>query len=269
MAEQVVLNERKRPRSVSDTDLWCVSPKFVISEEDWLAVLDRLKDLEEKQSRDSTAIEELKLQLRSVKEENCRLKLEISAYKDSLEFTQKEHDDSKERISQVENDTTANKDRLVRQELYNRRWNLLFFGVNEERDENCKEKVKRIISNNLNIPDADQIKFCGVHRIGRQRMGQRRNRPIICRFTCREDRERVYKAKAKLKNTSIHIADDVPEEIRVIRRKFLVPALKTIKMNDRNAKVSIVGDRLLHEGHLYNHNRIPSRWLPPDDSDVE
>ena len=93
--------------------------------------------LESKRGSDSARIEELQQQLSTVKEENLRLKLELSSYKDSLEFTQKEYDESKGRISQVENDANSNKTRLVKQELYNRCWNLLFFGVNDEHDENC------------------------------------------------------------------------------------------------------------------------------------
>ena len=206
-------NERKRLRSLSDSDKQTTSSKFVISEEEWLVVLGRLKDLESKRDSDSARIEELS----TVKEENLRLKLELSSYKDSLEFTQKEYDESKGRISKVKNDTNSNKTRLVKQELYNRRWNLLFFGVNEEHDENCKEKVKKIISEKLQIRNVESMKFCGVHRVGRKQFAQRRNRPIICRFTCRKDQQRVYKAKAKLKNTQIYIADDVPEETREIR----------------------------------------------------
>ena len=157
----------------------------------------------------------------------------------------------------------------MKQELYNRRWNLLFFGVNEGHDENCKETVKKIISEKLQIRNVDSMKFCGVHRVGRKRFAQRRNRPIICRFTCREDRERVYEAKAKLKNTQIYITDDVPEETREIRRKLLVPAMKRIKQTNLNAKVTIVGDRLLHDGYFYEHNKIPSRWLPSEDPEDE
>ena len=262
-------NERKRLRSLSDSDKQSTSSKFEISEEEWLEVLGRLKDLESKRDSDSARIEELQQQLSTVKEENLRLKLELSSYKDSLEFTQKEYDESKDRISQVENDANSNKTWLVKQELYNRRWNLLFFGVNEEHDENCKEKVKKIISEKLQIHNVDSMKFCGVHRVGRKRFARRRNRPIICRFTCREDQERVYKAKAKLKNTQIYITDDVPEETREIRRKLLVPAMKRIKQTNLNGKVTIVGDRLLHDGYFYEHNKIPSRWLPSEDPEDE
>ena len=138
----------------------------MISEEEWLVVLGRLKDLESKWDSDSARIEELQQQLLAVKEENLRLKLELPSYKDSLEFTQKEYE-SKGRINQVENDANSNKTRLVKQELYNRRWNLLFFGVNKEHDENCKEKMKKIISEKLQIQNVDSMKFCGVHRVGR------------------------------------------------------------------------------------------------------
>ena len=58
----------------------------------------------------------------------------------------------------------------MKQELYNRRWNLLFFGENEEHNENCKEKVKKIVSEKLQIRNVDSMKFCGVHRVGQKRL---------------------------------------------------------------------------------------------------
>ena len=67
-------NERKRLRSLSDSDKQSTSSKFVISEEEWLVVLGRLKDLESKRDSDSARIEELQQQLSTVKEENLRLK---------------------------------------------------------------------------------------------------------------------------------------------------------------------------------------------------
>ena len=77
----------------------------------------------------------------------------------------------------------------------------------------------------MGVRDARQIKFCGVHRLERRRFGGR-NRSIICRVTCREDKERLFRAKARLKNTEITISNDVPEEIREIRKRLLVPTLK-------------------------------------------
>ena len=269
------LNERKRFRSSSDSDV-TLSPgseprkrKFEVSEEEWLSVLQRVKDLEAKQLTDTKRIENLSTELTASQEENGVLKRELMALQDSLEFSQKEQDEVKGRVEHVEVDAVSNKNRIIKQELYNRRWNLLFFGVKEESGENCKEKVVKIIADKLNIRDASGIRFCGVHRIGRRRMGPQRSRPIICRFTCREDRERVYKAKSKLKNTNIRINDDVPEEVREIRRKVLVPALKKIKAQQQSAKVTIVGDKLLHDGHFYDHNRIPARWLSTYESDED
>ena len=269
------LNERKRFRSSSDSDV-TLSPgseprkrKFEVSEEEWLSVLQRVKDLEAKQLTDTKRIENLSTELTASQEENGVLKRELMALQDSLEFSQKEQDEVKGRVEHVEVDAVSNKNRIIKQELYNRRWNLLFFGVKEESGGNCKEKVVKIIADKLNIRDASGIRFCGVHRIGRRRIGPQRSRPIICRFTCREDRERVYKAKSKLKNTNIRINDDVPEEVREIRRKVLVPALKKIKAQQQSAKVTIVGDKLLHDGHFYDHNRILTRWLSTYESDED
>ena len=126
------LNERKRFRSSSDSDV-TLSPgseprkrKFEVSEEEWLSVLQRVKDLEAKQLTDTKRIENLSTELTASQEENGVLKRELMALQDSLEFSQKEQDEVKGRVEHVEVDAVSNKNRIIKQELYNRRWNLLF-----------------------------------------------------------------------------------------------------------------------------------------------
>ena len=86
------LNERKRFRSSSDSDV-TLSPgseprkrKFEVSEEEWLSVLQRVKDLEAKQLTDTKRIENLSTELTASQEENGVLKRELMALQNSLEF---------------------------------------------------------------------------------------------------------------------------------------------------------------------------------------
>lgn len=141
---------------------------------------------------------------------------------------------------------------------------MLIHGIKDEPRENCKEKLINLLTDKIGVRDARQIKFCGVHRLGRRRPGGR-NRPIICRFTCREDKDRVFRAKTKLKNTGITISNDVPEEIREVRNKVLVPTLKRVRRMDPNMKTKIVGDQILIQGQIFYHDKIPKRWLATDE----
>ena len=98
------LNERKSFRSSSDSDV-TLSPgseprrrKFEVSEEEWLSVLQRVKDLEAKQLIDTKRIENLSTELTASQEENGALKRKLMALQDSLEFSQKEQDEVKGRV---------------------------------------------------------------------------------------------------------------------------------------------------------------------------
>ena len=250
------INEKKRLRSSSDSSSVMYSPE---EELDLKTILRRMANLEETQLANTRRIAELE-------QENSALKRELVEMKVSLEFTQKEQDELKERTTQVEDDESKNKERPVKQELYNRRWNMLVHGMREDPRENCKEKLINLPTDKMGVRDARQIKFCGIHRLGRRTFGGR-NRPIICRFTCREDKERIFRAKAKLKNTGIIISDDAPEEVREIRKRVLVPTLKKIRRVDPNMKTKIVGDQILIEGQMFHHDKIPDRWLSTADQD--
>ena len=62
--------------------------------------------------------------------------------KDSLEFTQDEHDDLVERVANCENEQSTCWDELTRLNIYGHRWNLIFYRVNESKDEDCFSLVR-------------------------------------------------------------------------------------------------------------------------------
>ena len=70
--------------------------------------------------------------------------------------------------------------------------------------------------------------------------------------------EEVWKLKFKLKlNKSIvSVGEDPPRSIREIRARYLVPAMKKAKEEDK--KAIIVGDRLIVDGKKYFQYEIPS-----------
>ena len=76
---------------------------------------------------------------------------------------------------------------------------MIFYKVPETRDEDCTGLVRKVITNDLKIKreEVNQFQFCGVHRLGKQSRG--RPRPIIARFTCRSDRDKVRKMRRNLK----------------------------------------------------------------------
>ena len=102
--------------------------------------------------------------------------------------------------------------------------------------------------------------FCGAHRLGKKkRSGNGKPRPIIVRFTCRADRDSTWRQRFNLKESSIKMAEDLPQNVREIRRKVLVPALKKDRKRE-GTKATIIGDRLLVNGKSYSFDKIPKKW---------
>jgi len=80
-------------------------------------------------------------------------------------------------------------------ENYTRREYLKFMNIPERKGENCEELVLSIVRNDLDI-NTDNIRFHAVRCMRKVLPG--RNRPIIARFVCREDKDLVWSKEKKL-----------------------------------------------------------------------
>ena len=69
--------------------------------------------------------------------------------------------------------------------------------------------------------------ICGVQRLGKR--SRERTRPIIARFTCRSDRDKVWKQRRNLKESHVNLGEDLPKPVQDLRKNVLVPAMKRAK----------------------------------------
>jgi len=104
----------------------------------------------------------------------------------SLQFTQNEHKEIKDRVATFEKDQIRQENELTRQSIYSHRWNLLFFKIQENKDENCAHLVKDALTNSLKIDEeyVNNIPLCGVHWLGKKHPKAKHPRSIIVQFTC-------------------------------------------------------------------------------------
>ena len=190
-----------------------------------------------------------------------KLKKTTNDLQNSIEFTQKDQAEAFDRIAECEQEQANQDDELIRQEIYSRRWNMIFYKFPETCDEDCIGLVRKIITNDLKInhEEVNQFQFCGVHRLGKQ--SRERPRPIIARFTCRSDRDKVWKMRRNLKDSNISIGEDLPKRVQEIKRKILIPAMKKARSLDPRNKAAVIGDKLVVNGRQYLHFNIPKRWL--------
>lgn len=154
---------------------------------------------------------------------------------ESLEFTQKELEDSKKEIRKLSDDNAALEQQLrglsadtaeVKQSLMkatdradymedqSRRNNLRISGIPEERNENWQQshwKVSQFLRRHFNLtPDLER-----AHRVGKQKG---KPRDIVVKFTRFQDRESVLQDRRRLAGTRVYVNEDLCPATLDIRR---------------------------------------------------
>ena len=167
--------------------------------------------IEQQAAKRDARISQLETQLAEANLEIKELKSKTNDLQRSLEYTQKDQEDAFDRIAECEQEQALHDDELIRQEIYSRRWNMIFYKVPESLDEDCTSVVRAVLTNDLKIDreEVNGFKFCGVHRLGKQSRG--RPRPIIARFTSGSDRDKVWKMRRNLKGSIVKIGEDLPK----------------------------------------------------------
>ena len=147
-------------------------------------------------------------------------------------------------IEALKTKLSEEQEKIIALETYSRRENLRFMNIQERENENCMDTIYDIIENELNI-DVENLQFHAVHRVGKVRSSEGETsktypRPIIARFLCREDRDMVFKAKRRLRNSTrykdCYIAQDYEKAIQM-DRKVLIKAMFVAGGKGMNAKV--------------------------------
>ncbi|KAK3751921.1 hypothetical protein QZH41_007938 [Actinostola sp. cb2023] len=141
-----------------------------------------LKDVEESLEATQGEVEELKEQ--SVKETSKR--------DEEIEALQS-------KIASLEKKLIEEAEQNISLEQYTRRENLRLNNIDETPHEDCKAKILGIIEQDFGI-DISDMRFHAIHRTGKQYKD--RIRPIIVRFVCREDRNKVWEKRYKIKESS-------------------------------------------------------------------
>ena len=202
------------------------------------------------------------------------VKSSLRNLEDSIEFTQGEVDTLKEqvnekskkhatdveflhqKVAELELKLKEEVDRNTNLEQYTRRENLRFNKIPESEDENCKAIIYDVISS-IGV-DTSQIRFHAVHRIGKK--AEDRCRPIIARFVCREDRDRVWLERGKIKQSTTYpdayITEDYARAIQEERKKLIKAMMKaTDEYGLKNVKAK--GRFLYIDENRYDHESIP------------
>ena len=148
--------------------------------------------------------------------------------------------------------------RTIDIEARSRRNNLIFYNLYErspdETDEQCENHLIDFIKNRLGMPNADEIVFQRVHRLGRPQMRgtvNARPRAIIACFRDYKVRQLVLRNAKKLAGSNYSIQEDFPPEIRKARTE-LWPDFQRAKTGEQYAKIIypaklVVGNRVMKD----------------------
>ena len=106
--------------------------------------------------------------------------------------------------------------------------------------------------------NTSQIRFHAVHRIGKK--AEDRCRPIIARFVCREDRDRVWLERGKIKQSTTYpdayITEDYARAIQEERKKLIKAMMKARDEHGLN-NVKVKGRFPYIDKDRYDHENIP------------
>ena len=154
-------------------------------------------------------------------------------------------------------------ERLVKLECHQRRNNLIFEGIKEEKgetSEKCEQKVLDALSSIPGLPQDIKISRC--HRVGSFQSD--RTRQIVCHIHWYKIKTKILKGKKHLPD-GIYVQEDFPVEI-VERRKVLRPILKAALQHDDykdNAYLSV--DKLIINKKIYTYAPVNNLDSLPDD----
>ena len=137
------------------------------------------------------------------------------------------------RLSQVETVMKSQEDRIrlleyksIDLEARSRRNNVLFYGLSESRNEDCKLIILDKLRQELDIAISESD-ISRAHRLGRYVMSKKR--PVIVAFQSYAVAESIIKQAYRLKGTNFSISRDFPLEI-TRARSTLWPEYKQIKV---------------------------------------
>lgn len=118
--------------------------------------------------------------------------------------------------------------------------NLVFTGLADRSNENCEQKLRHFIFEELGIEQF--IEFGNVY-------SNNGARPIMVRFLYHNQKQMILENGYMFKNDRFGVHEQFPAKI-VGRRHKLYPVMNDVKHQGK--RVSLVRDRLYIDGELYN-----------------
>ena len=160
------------------------------------------------------------------------------------------------------------KEKLTISEIYQRKSNLLFYGLEKKQNENVENVLREaFVILGLSEEEAQSIALVNAHRLPSKRdKTNNAPEPIIAKFVYMPQRNRLLAAYERRpqrpgidhSNPRISVRTDLPPALKAERAILATRAYKFRKENNLSTKILVVGSRVI----LYTKRKNATEWQP-------
>ena len=214
----------------------------------------------------------------SIKGKLAQLESSVSMNSDKL--IEIENKQIPELHAKLEKEIATLKDQLLSTEIYNRKSNLLFYGIHESQDEDIFVVLRNVFCSELGIPkkEANDITIVNAHRLPHPRhkvqdqeagqgAQQLRPRPVIAKFLFVKQRDQILQAfqngRRRGNQTTtpgqeggrgITVRTDLPPALKA-RRGILAKTAFNLRREGKFTRIIINGTRVVLQWKEKNSNK--------------
>jgi outer membrane murein-binding lipoprotein Lpp len=228
----------------------------------------KVENLESSIKADVTA---LKTDVNSLRSSQSQLESKVAEIKSGVEGNSQELDDIKTQVlPQVQQNfaeqVLAVQEEQLRLELYQRRRNLIFYGLHEKLNEDPEAELRSFLIGSMKLEPSlvNAMSFWSVHRLPRtRRPGFPADAPrgMIASFNKESDKEAVLQSMGRLKGTRQLVVTDLPSSMKAQRSRLV---LISQRLRRKNKRTRIRQVDLKIELQVFNEGE--RRWLPYNDT---
>ncbi|CAL9687714.1 unnamed protein product [Knipowitschia caucasica] len=169
----------------------------------------------------------------------------------------------------LQEESKTNQNHILDLQSRSMRDNIIIHGLPEQQKETYQTTEKIVMSfltNNLKMEEGEarRIQVARAHRLGREREGDSRGRPIVAKLLDPRHKTTIMGRAKELKGTKLSLSDQFPPEI-MRRRRLLQPVFAEARSAGKRAKLSV--DKLYIDGVLYRNSKI-TYWLTGGEHNV-
>ena len=203
----------------------------------------QMKTLQDSVDRINQTVVNLQGEFHRLKEDVRKAVEETNILRESVKFLSAEVEASKKKFEDYEEKSQKKMDdlrfQLLNYQVYSRRENLRFCGIQETGEqENTEAVLKVFLEKELNVENPQHIEFQRVHRVGKKDRNTRKPRAIIARCLRFKDREELFSHRRSIDSESnFGIGPDLPKQVIDMRKK-LIPKMVQARREGKRAAFS-------------------------------